>query len=269
MKEITEKDVIDALHRGIAVYMEAAEKEGRENTPWEKEQIEYSKMFGKKIKRNSHYFKHIVELVEKEYIEESIILTVTLFEFLMRDLVKDHKNLWFYFPLLRFSELPSDKKLIIRKKIKKFLEEGKMFEQYLINIHLYRDAPEMEIEALYHTFFDDERDIDRIKFQNLSDKKGVKEIIKFLYDIKIIDYLDQDKIKARDKWTLLGKLIQDRHNIVHRGDPATLKREEIIEIINSVGELNHNILQKLIHFQWQESKKQHALLMEKYKIKIN
>ena len=103
MKELTEKDVIDAINRGIAVFTEAAKEEGRENTPWEKEQIEDSKMFIKKIKRNGHYFKHIVELVEKNYIEESIILTVTLFEFLMRDLVKDNKNLWFYFPLMQFS----------------------------------------------------------------------------------------------------------------------------------------------------------------------
>jgi hypothetical protein len=141
-----------------------------------------------------------------------------------------------------------------------------MYDQYLINVHLYQDLPDSEIEDLYHTFFDDERDIDRIKFQNLDDKKGVKEVIKFLYAINIIDCLDQDKVKARHKWKLLGKLIQDRHNIVHRGDPATLKPDEIIEIIKSISKLNGNIVHKLIRFGWEESKKRHALLMEKYKI---
>jgi hypothetical protein len=267
MEDLTEQDVIDALSRGITVIKESVEKEGREYNPFEKELIESANTSIKKIKRNGHYFKHIVELVQKNYIEESIILTVTLFEFLMRDLVKDNKSVWFFLPLLQFSELPSDKRIAIRKKIKKYLEDRKLYDQYLINIHLYQDLPNLEIEALYHTLFDSERDIDRINFQNLSDKKGVKDIIKFLYDFNIIDYLDRDEIKAHNKWNLLARLIQERHNIIHKGDPATLKPEEIIEIINSIGELNHNLLQRLIQFGWLEIKKQNAVLIERFKIK--
>lgn len=270
MEDLTEQDVIDAINRGIAVFKEEAEREGREYNSFEKENIDSGNRSIKKIVRNGHYFKHIVKLVKENYIEESIILTVTLFEFLMRDVVKDFKFVWFYLPVLQFSELPLDKKIALRKKIRKYLDDRKLYNQYMVNINLYQDLPNLEIEALYHTLFDSDRDIERINFQNLHDKKGVKQVIKFLYDIDIIDYLDQDKIKAQKKWFLLGRLIQERHNIIHKGDPATLNSEEIIEIINSIGELNHNIVQKLVRFGWSEQKKQHTLLTKKFKIgKIN
>lgn len=265
MKKITEKDALDAINRGIAVYTEAAEKEGRENTPWEKKQIEDALNTIKIIKRNAHYFPHIVELVNKKYIEESIILTVTFFEFLMRDLVKFFKAVWFYFPLFHFSELPLDKKLVIRKKIKKYLKSKKLYNQYIRNTHLYQDSPDLEIEALYHTLFDEERDLDRINFQNIVD---VKEIVNFLYDINIVDCLDLDKTKSHRKYNSLEKLIKDRHEIIHKGDPATRKPEEIIEVIKTIGELEHNILQKLLRFGIGEQKKQHALLMENLERKI-
>jgi hypothetical protein len=258
--EITEQEAIDAINRGIEVLTEALkEDQDEELRLWTEEQIKESETKIRKIKRNSHYQIHIAELVKSQYIEESIILTVTYFEFLMRDLVEDSKSIWFFIPLLNFSKLPQRKKIEIRKKIKKYLDESKLYEQYLINIHLYRDLSNVEIEALYHTLFDSEHQNSRIKFQNLAQ---VKKLIKFLYEIDFLHYFGNNKAESQKKWKLLERLIKERHDIVHNGYPATLTPNEIIEILNSITFVQSTISDKLLRFGFNELKKVHNMRME-------
>lgn len=257
--ELTEKDVIDSINRGIDVLTDALkEEEGEEIHLWAQEQIDESRAAIRKIKRNSHYPKHIAELVQSKYIEESIILTVTYFEFLMRDIV-DHKSIWFFMPLLSFTELPPRKKFEIRKKIKKYLDNRKLYDQYLVNIHLYQDSIDVEIEALYHTLFDSDKQTSRIRFQNLDQ---VKEILKFLYNVNIIHCLSDDKIESQKKWKLLERLIKERHNIVHNGYPASLSPKEIIEVLNCIAMFNSKLSGNLIQFGFYELRKKHEMRME-------
>jgi hypothetical protein len=260
--ELTEQDVVDAINRGIDVLTEGLnENPDEELRLWLEKRIEEEKMRIRKIRRNIQYPKHISQLVQSQYIEESIILTVTYFEFLMRDTVEDSKSIWFFIPLLNFSQLPSREKIEIRKKIKTYLDEKKLYEQYLINLHLYQDLPDLEIEALYHTLFDLERQNSRINFQNL---EQVKKLMIFLYDINISHCLGSNKAESQKKWKLLQRLIKERHDIVHKGYQATLSPNEIIEILNSITFVHSTISDKLLPFGFIEMKKSFDIRREEF-----
>jgi hypothetical protein len=254
MKELTEEDIVKALNRGINFAKESARKENRDLYDFEVDEIKSAEETLAKIKKTGYHFRRIVKLSQKKYTEESIILTVTIFEILMRNIVKDFKKEWFYLPQSQFSNLASDEKLVIRKKIKKYLDELKLYDTYIKNIHLYQDIPNTEIEALYFTLFDDETNFTKINFQNLNDKNGVKKLLTLLFDIDISRYLDSDAETAQKKWKLLDQLIKERHKIIHLGESTTLEPKQVIEVLNIIDLLNHNIQQKLLCFAFSELK---------------
>lgn len=267
MKDVTEPDIIAALNSGIDFLKSESKKENRDLTDFEKSLINGSESTLKKIQLSSYFFKRIQELVQKNFLEESIILTVTFFEIEMRDMVKNNKDIWFFLPKSTFFEITSEQKGSIRKKIKKYLEKRSLYDQYLKNFHLYQDIVSTpEISALYDTLFDDEKDFEKINFQNIDDNYGVKEIFKLLYNIDIKDHFDTDQKKSHQRWNSLEKLIKERHRIIHSGEKTTLKPEEIIEVLQSIDSLNSKIRQKFLGFLFTMTKKEYLALCNELKL---
>jgi hypothetical protein len=267
MKDLTEEDIIKALNRGIDFAKESARKENRDLYQFEKDGISSAEKTLTKIKKMGHHFRRIIELAQKNYTEESIIFTVTIFEFLMRNIIKDYKDEWFYLPQSKFSNLTAEKKLVIRKKIKKYLDDLRLYDRYIKNIHLYQDAPNPEIEALYYTLFDDEKNYAKINFQNLSADNGVKKILRLLFDIDISDYLDSDNKDSQKKLRLLEQLIKERHEIIHNGESTTLKPEQVVEVLNIIDLLSHNIQNELLRFAFSEQRKKSDMIIKELKKK--
>jgi hypothetical protein len=254
--ELTDADFIAALNNGINFIKSSAEKEKRPLSDFEQELICSSEKTIKKIQKVVYFFKHIQELAKKDYRDEAIILSITYFEILMRDLIKENKDSWFLLPSSQFSQLSPENKELLRKKIRKYLENLNLYEEYLKNIHLYQDIKlNPEIEALYYTLFDDENEIEKIKFQNLSAKNGVKEAIKFFYDINIVNCFDTDRSTSHKKWSLLSEFIQERHNIVHSGDRTKFTAEEIIRNLASIENVISVVRQKQLNYLWIKTKK--------------
>jgi hypothetical protein len=239
-------DSIRGLELGIEAIKKPAKKENRPLAEDELYQINKLEERLIKLKRQKNHSERIKELAQNEFIEESIILTVTTFEFLMRDLIKDSKSQWFFLSEFQVSRSTPEVKTAIRKKIKQYLEKLNLFDEYIKNVYLYQDIENSEIEALYHTLFDDEKNFEKFNFQNLNRDNGVKSVFKFLFEIDIRNYLDTDEKNSRKKWKLLEQLIKERHKIIHHGEFATLKPIQVIEVLNAIDLLYHIINKKII-----------------------
>ena len=147
--------LIEGLNKGIDAIKKPARDANRKLTEYEIEQISQLEGLLNKFTRLKNHLQRIKKLAQNNFVEESIILTVTTFEFSMRDLIKNSKNQWFLLSEFKLSDETPEKKLEIRKKIKQYLEKTNLFDQYLKNLYLYQDIDNPEIEALYHTLFDD------------------------------------------------------------------------------------------------------------------
>jgi hypothetical protein len=114
-KKITDEDIIEALENGIKF----AEQENV-NDPETKKFLEDSAKSAKETLESIRIIKdhnfRISELIKLGFKEDAIILTVTIFEILMKDFFWNSKNDWFHLPSHQFSELSFDEKLNIRKK---------------------------------------------------------------------------------------------------------------------------------------------------------
>lgn len=247
MKFFSDDDLIRGLKLGIEDIKRPAIKENRPLNEYEVYECGELEKQLKKRERLKRHFKRTKELAQKGFIEESIILTVTTFEFLMRDLIKDSRSQWFFLKEFRLSKSTPDVKTTVRKKIKRYLEGLNLFDQYIKNLYIYQESPNPDIEALYYTLFDDENQLERVSFQNLNRPYGIKGMFKFFFDIDIRDIFDSDKQVSQQKWKLFERLIKERHKIVHLGDSATLNSDQVVEVINSIDLLYHYMHQKTIN----------------------
>jgi hypothetical protein len=249
MKHFTEEEIVEALNQGRITIEESAKKENRDLNDFEKDMLNSNKETSDQIIKAGRHFKRIKQLAQNNYTEESIILTVTFFEILIRELIKKSKTVWFYLPSPHFSKLTQEQKELLQAKIQKYLHKRNLEKNYSENLKKYQnDIPIPEIEALYDTLFDDKGSKSKINFQNLGDKNGVREAIIFFFEIDISKGLHPDQKISQKRWILLNRLIQDRHSIVHCGNTATLKTDEIIEVLYSIDTLTDFIYKKILPY---------------------
>lgn len=210
-------------------------------------------------KRNTKIFdiyhervNRISDLIDKGYLEESVILIVTIFEVLLENVFKMNSKYWFYeknsqYPSFsQFSNLPTNDKVKYREKIRKYLKTINRYDEYLRNFYIYQGiVTNPEIHSLYFTIFDKDTDKSIINFQNLTEKYGARKAYLIFYDIDISFFLDPDSKASQNKWRLLVKLVNERHDIIHKGTKTTLTRQEILQILESIEYLKDHILMNI------------------------
>jgi hypothetical protein len=173
--------------------------------------------------------KRIYKLLKDGYKEEAVIQTVTIFEVLFKISFKSFKDRW----LSRFPNLSTEEKIEYRMTIRKYLEKMNLYDEYLRNYHIYQDiVPNPEIESLYDTLFGDKRG--KINFQNFNNDRGAPQAYSTFFNFDISKKLDQDQKTSQDKWKLLKKIIEERHNIIHNGEETSLTSQQIKEILDSL-----------------------------------
>jgi hypothetical protein len=240
-KKFTDEEIIAALENGIK-FVEQEKVDDPETKKFLEDSAKSAKETLEKIRIIQNHNLRISELIKLGFKEEAIILTVTIFEILMKDFFWTSKDDWFYIPSHQFSELSFDEKLNIHKKIQKYLKDIHLLDEYLRNLYLYQNfSPNSEIECLFETLQKNER---KINFQNLTDKNGVKNAYLTFFDIDISLSLDPDPKKSIEKWNRLNSLIKEWHDIIHKGKKSLLKEEQIFEILNSVDSITHSIVRK-------------------------
>ena len=83
-------------------------------------------------------------------------------------------------------------------------------------------------------------------FQLLNEKRGMRDVYKMFFDIDIMDNLDDDLNNSYRKWEKLLRLFDDRHAIIHKGKDTNFSKEDIREIIDSIGFLKTRVMEKIL-----------------------
>jgi hypothetical protein len=265
-KKFTDEEIIEALENSIK-FAEQEDVHDPETKKFLADSAISAKETLESIRIIQNHNSRISELIKLGFKEESVILTVTIFEILMKNFFWKSKDDWFYIPSHQFSELSFDEKLNIRKKIQKYLKDIHLFDEYLRNLYLYQNfSPNSEIECLYETLHKNER---KINFQNLTAKNGVKNAYLTFLDIDISMSLDPDPKKSIEKWARLNSLIKERHEIIHKGKKSSLKEEQILEILNSVDSITHSIIRKKYAYVKSNNDRAISVLEQKLGRKLN
>lgn len=259
IEKIKDEDIIEALENGIKF----AEQNMSSTDPGTKKLFEDTALSAKKTLDTIHIIidhnSRIRELIRLGYKEESIILTVTIFEVLMKDIFWKSKDDWFDYANQQYAELPENEKLKIRKKIQKYLNELKLFDVYLRSWYLRPVSS--EIECLYEILQKNER---KINFQNLDNKNGVRNTFLTFFDIDISKNLDLDQVKSLEKWNRMKLLFRDRHNIIHKGKKSSFTEDQILEVSGCTDLIIHEIARKKYIHVKSEWEKSVVFLKEKY-----
>ena len=99
----------------------------------------------------------INNLIEKEFIDEAVILMVTVLEVFWKDLFKINKDLWFSH-LTKIGLIGGgtiDEEIEIRKKIRTYLKSIHVYDDFLRSYYIYQGQVTCpDIESIFETLFD-------------------------------------------------------------------------------------------------------------------
>lgn len=191
----------------------------------------------------------INNLIEKEFIDEAVILMVTILEVFWKDLFKINKDLW-------FSHLNGmgvigggtiEQEIENRKNIRTYLKSIRVYDDFLRSYYIYQgQAHDADIRSIFEALFDNN---DKINFQNLIENNGVKKAYKAFFDINLMELFHEDRNESGEIWTKLTNLFKDRHEIIHDGKNTSFSKEELNKLLESIKLMEFNLLHK-IYIHW-------------------
>lgn len=203
--------------------------------------------------------KQIDELLEKEYLEVSIILIVSAFESFLGDIFGLCCENWFIH--IKDNWVAQRKKEVIYD----YLKEINILDEFIKKRYRYsgydRDlgyGMNTDIADLYTLLdillgksFDDripsKNGKGRINFQNLNDKFGVRKAYMTFFNIDISKSLNENCSISDRMWEKLIKLFDERHDIVHKGKKTEFSEEDIRKVLDSIKFLKKEIEDKIIN----------------------
>jgi len=185
----------------------------------------------------------ILKLLDSDYKEEAIILTVTICEVLLKDFCKTCKGVWIHHQYGNLIPgLGSERTYQAKIKIRDYLVSIGAYENFLKSYYVFQGGPSIDpdADALFEVLFGKN---DRyINFQNL---KEANNIYKFLFNINLLENLDSNQNLSHRKWEQLQKLIQERHDIIHKGSETTMEIDEIRQVISSLDYLKDFLIKQI------------------------
>ncbi|MBE0517478.1 MAG: hypothetical protein IBX41_08870, partial [Methanophagales archaeon] len=145
-----------------------------------------------------------IERCLKEGLKEvSIILIVSTFEVLLRDLFVSNRSRWFFHMLE--GPIPYMIKPETRILIRKYLQDIKTYDEFLGIRYVYSEAlHDPDKISLCKVLFESGKE--KINFQNLKDSYGAKVAYKTFFDIDLVRSLDKDSSTSDRMWEELNKL---------------------------------------------------------------
>jgi len=203
--------------------------------------LEIESIYDKHIKR-------IKDLLDLGFKEESVILTVTIFEVFFRDLFRVTRELWFtQYPCGSVDCLPITECTEARKKIQNYLKSIKAYEKFLGNYYVFeRSGVYTTRDSIFATIFDENEKMYYLNFQSLNEDNGVRGAYRMFFDIDIMMNLDDDTKVSQQKWEKLIKMFKNRHDIIHKGKNTEFSKEDIITLIDSLGFLKSKVMERIL-----------------------
>lgn len=202
---------------------------------------------GKNLSTYRRNIKKITKLLENGYLDESVVLLVTIFEVFLRDTVKSCRSVWFYHePHFSIGRLNFDNIVEYRQKIRDYLESIGAYDEFLKNYYEYQNSlPDPEMDSVYATLFETKRKRGFINFQNLTD---ARQALKALLDIDLKDNLDDDRNRSNANWSKLNELVADRHRIIHQSITTDFSNSDVQIIIESLDYCIYKILSRILEY---------------------
>jgi hypothetical protein len=210
--------------------------------------IEVHSQLSKIVDSFDLHTERIQKLLNLGYSDEAIILTVVVFEVLLKDMFKTCREAWIHCGKgSDISHMNLDDKFESRKKIKKYLEDVRAYDRFLKNYYVYQcDYPYPENETLYQTLFGGNNEV--INFQNIKDDDGAYRAYKVFFNIDLMKCLHPKENVSHKKWDCLKILIEQRHQVVHSGVPTTLTKDEISDVLQSLIFMKGSLKKTLFSF---------------------
>ena len=76
--------------------------------------------------------------------------------------------------------------------------------------------------------------LNRLNFQNLNDKNGIRKAYVLFFDVDLMEMLDPNKNESSNKWTELNLFFEERHEIIHNGKSTSFTQEKIKDTLKSL-----------------------------------
>jgi len=192
----------------------------------------------------------INNLIGKDFLDEAVILIVTILEVFWKDLFKSNKELWFS----HLTEIglvgggTIEEEIEIRKNIRVYLKSIRVYDDFLRSYYIYQgQAVHADIDSIFEALF--ENNNDKINFQDLTNSNGVKKAYKSFFDISLIKLFHENISESGKIWTELTVLFKQRHEIIHAGRNTSFSKDELNKLLESIKVMKHNLLKKIcIHW---------------------
>jgi hypothetical protein len=164
-------------------------------------------------------------------------MTVSALEVLLTDLLAAYKDFWFRSRARgNINAVFLDKRLEIKKEIRAYLKKIGVYDEFLRNYYVYQDQLDPETDSIYEILFSGEGSVrlNRLNFQNLNDKNGVRKAYMLFFNIDLMEMLDRSKNESSNKWTELNLFFDERHEIIHKGKSTSFSQEKIKDTLKSL-----------------------------------
>lgn len=184
------------------------------------------------------YLIKIRRLVDHDFCDEAIILTVTISEVYLKELFKMHNSYWFAYE--------NTNRIERRFKIYDYMTLIRARDDFIQNNYVYQlEKPDPELAAIYHTLFK-KGGRSQINFQNLSnDSNSVKKAYKLFYDVDLVKMFGADKESSKKNFESTRDLFEERHKIIHDGKNTAFTKDDIETVISSLENLKSELPKKL------------------------
>jgi hypothetical protein len=179
----------------------------------------------------------ISTILKNGFCDVAIIMTVSALEVLLTDLLEAYKDFWFRSRAGgNINAIFLDKRVGIKKEIRDYLKKIGLYDEFLRNYYVYQDQLDPETDSIYEILFSGEGSVrlNRLNFQNLNDKNGVRKAYMLFFNIDLMEMLDQSKNESSNKWVELNLFFDERHEIIHKGKSTSFSQEKIKDTLKSL-----------------------------------
>jgi hypothetical protein len=184
-----------------------------------------------RINQTFDYNTKLIDEIKNCSIDAAVVFTVSLMETILCEYFYFSENRWFDH-CRKVGEIPIP---ILdtpqaRFQIRKYLKNNRWVDEFFELRYIYDKTSNPDLAALHELL------AKKINFQSLNpgdNRSGVKAYKIFL-NIDLDLCLDLNKEKSSENWIILKKMIQARHEIIHRGKKSDISLQEMESILNSL-----------------------------------
>jgi hypothetical protein len=184
----------------------------------------------------------LIDEIKNCSIDAAVVFSVSLMETMLCEYFFFSENRWFGH-CRKTGEIPIPilNTPRARSQLRNYLKNIRLMDEFFELRYIYDKTADPDLLALHDLL------IKKINFQSLNsnDNRGAVKAYKIFLDIHLEICLDPDEKKSKENWTILKKMIQARHEIIHRGKKSDISLSEIERVSMSLIHLRSDLSEKL------------------------